>query len=343
MTHRRIAGTLATLLAVYPVQMRAQQPAGLAFVSDEARAALSILQTRAKKREPTQEQWNALFTSAGYRRLAARERSMGREMPDSQFAAFLNADSMASRAQTLSRTLRSWQSASLENSLARARAYLPPGAAIRATIYPLIKPRPNSFVFEASSNPAIMLFLDPEVSRAKFTNTVAHELHHIGYNRACPDSAKAGQPREVSTAVYWMGAFGEGYAMLAAAGGPDVHPHATSDPDERQRWDRDMQHIAGDFAALDAFFTDVLRSRLANADSIRAKAMEFFGVQGPWYTVGYVMARSIERARGRQALVQELCDPVRVMRDYNAIAKSGDPRWSDDLLRLLPADSLSGR
>ncbi|MFN8574277.1 MAG: DUF5700 domain-containing putative Zn-dependent protease [Gemmatimonadaceae bacterium] len=324
------------LLGALPLHLRAQQATGLTFESDEARAALSILETRAASGAPAADQWNTLFTSAGYRRLAARERAMGREMPDSQFAGFLMADSMAKRAALLRRTLRAWESANLQVALDRAHAYLPSGTPIQATIYPLIKPRTNSFVFEASTNPAIMLFLDPDVSPAKFTNTVAHELHHIGYNHACPDSAKGSVPRPLATAIYWMGAFGEGYAMLAAAGGPQVHPHAASEPAERQRWDKDMRHIGRDFADLDLFFRDVLQGKVANADSVQTRAMEFFGVQGPWYTVGYTMARSIERARGRQALVGMLCDPVRVMREYQRIAARGAPRWSGGLLALLP-------
>src|ERR671927_436895 len=62
----------------------------------------------------------------------------------------------------------------------RALAYLPKNAYIRAKIYPVIKPRENSFVFEVKTDPAIFLYLDPAVGQKKFENTLAHELHHIG-------------------------------------------------------------------------------------------------------------------------------------------------------------------
>ena len=69
--------------------------------------------------------------------------------------------------------------------------------------------------------------------------------------------------------------------------------------------------------------------------------MAFFGVQGPWYTVGWLMASTVERKEGRTALVQTLCDPVRLLRRYNAAAgarRPGDPAlpaWSEALLARL--------
>ena len=57
----------------------------------------------------------------------------------------------------------------------------PTEAYIHAKVFPVIKPITNSFVFETTTDPAIFLYLDPEESAAKFENTVAHELHHIGY------------------------------------------------------------------------------------------------------------------------------------------------------------------
>jgi hypothetical protein len=79
----------------------------------------------------------------------------------------------------------------------------------------------NSFVFDTANDPAIFLYLDPEESAAKFENTVAHELHHIGYssiNALAEDKQKNVAPN-AKPAVEWMGAFSEGFAMLAAAGG----------------------------------------------------------------------------------------------------------------------------
>jgi hypothetical protein len=126
-----------------------------------------------------------------------------------------------------------------------------------------------------------------------------------------------------------MGAFGEGFAMLAAAGGPAWHPHATSDSSARNRWDRDSGRAPADMGELEAFFTAVLDGRLSE-DSLTARGMSFFGVQGPWYTVGYLMARSIEESRGRARLVELICDPVRLLLEYDAVTRERPdlPRWS---------------
>jgi hypothetical protein len=73
--------------------------------------------------------------------------------------------------------------------------------------------------------------------------------------------------------------------------------------------------------------------------------MTFFGVQGPWYTLGWTMATSVERVFGRRRLIEDMCDPRRLMRDYDAaaeaIAARGGrrlPLWSTTLL-----DRLDGR
>jgi hypothetical protein len=83
-------------------------------------------------------------------------------------------------------------------------------------VYPLIKPKTNSFVFRTSHGMAIFLYLDPAVTGPKFENTVVHELHHIGYAAACPAASDATTP--AATARLYLGGFGEGLAVLAAAG-----------------------------------------------------------------------------------------------------------------------------
>jgi Putative zinc dependent peptidase (DUF5700) len=88
--------------------------------------------------------------------------------------------------------------------------YLPEQATIRAKVYPVIKPRTNSFAFEMETNPTIFLYLDPAESAAEFENTVAHELHHIGFSSVHSgfDEKLHALPANVQPAVEWMGAFG---------------------------------------------------------------------------------------------------------------------------------------
>jgi hypothetical protein len=306
------------------------------LVTDEAEAVLAILDQRARGEQPAAESWQQLFASEGYRRLARREAAMGRAFAEEDFRAFVLGDELLAKREALRATLASWRRLEPAASAQRALAYLPAGAKVRARIYPVIKPRDNSFVFEIDTDPAIFLYLDPTLSAEQFANTLAHELHHIGYGTACPtpevEAALANLPPGAARVAKWVGAFGEGLAMLAAAGGPDVHPHAASPAADRERWDRDVASFPTDLAKVDGFFRDLLAGRLDEPAELAA-ARGFYGIQGPWYTVGWVMASEIERARGRAALVASSCDPRAFLRAWDEVATaSGQARFSAEVL-----------
>jgi putative zinc-dependent peptidase DUF5700 len=337
------------LLALALLTTFAQGPASrsldVTVVTDEADAALAILDTRAMGGEPTDSQWQRLFATEGYRRLAQRERSMGRPFDDSTFRAFLSADSLLDHIAALRGTLRAWRAVDPRAAAQRAFAYLPGGARIRAKVYPIIKPGHNSFVFEPSTNPAIFLYLDPLVSPAKFENTLAHELHHIGVGSVCGAESDTTRPRALRMSLDWMSGFAEGRAVLAAAGSPDVHPHLASNAEERRIWDRDVANVAVDLGRLEAFFLDLLDGRL-DADSATRRGFTFIATdsvpQGPFYTVGWLMATTVERALGRARLDRSICDPVRFLEDYNRAAfalnrrrGSSLPLWSGRFLQRL--------
>jgi hypothetical protein len=262
---------------------------------------------------------------------------MGRPFTNSSFVAFLRGDSLVARRSALARTLAEWKEVDVEGAGRRARAYLPPGTALRTVIYPMIKPRPNSFVFDlATDSAAIFLYLDPAVGRAELDNTLAHELHHVGFASGCLRGAgdresPAGMARTLA------GAFGEGLAMLAAAGSPTADPHASSTPEARERWRRDYAQWRTDLRRIDSFLGDVASGRLADEDSITRVARSFYGeAQGPWYTVGYAMATTVENRFGRPRLLSVVCDPVALMRLYNTAAPpDARARWSPELLALL--------
>lgn len=348
----RLVAALAALLGLAgapPVCRAGQAPGGrlqLSLDTSEAEAVLSILALRAAHRTPDSADWRRLFATEPYVRLKAREASMGRAFSDADFQRFVLSDSLAERAAALRQALDDWRRADLTAAAARAFAYLPADARIRARVYPVIKPQINSFVFEPTTDAAIFLYLDPAETQAQFENTVAHELHHIGYASVAArvDTAVAGLPADARAAAEWMGAFGEGFAMLAAAGGPDVHPHAESPPAVRARWDRDVASVARDLPVLDRFFLDVAQGRLGSAEERRNAGMRFFGVQGPWYTVGWKMAVTIERRFGRARLIECMLDPRDLLATFNrAAAEENDaggerlPLWSDELLRAIGA------
>jgi hypothetical protein len=149
----------------------------------------------------------------------------------------------------------------------------------------------------------------------------------------------------VKSAVEWMRAFGEGFAMLAAAGGPDIHPHAVSLPEDRARCDHDMANFNSDLETLQSFFLDVINRKFKSKDEVQEKASQFYGIQGPWYTVGYKMAVIIERKYGCATLIDCMIDPRELLSKYNAAGADLNARnheqqalWSSDLLtKILPS------
>jgi len=251
---------------------------------------------------------------------------------------------LAAKASALRKTLDAWKRADLAASAQRALAYLPEQAVIRAKVFPEIKPKTNSFVFDTATDPAIFLYLDPEQSAAKFENTVAHELHHIGYSSVAPlaRTRQNNLPPNLKPAVDWMGAFGEGFAMLAAAGGPDVDPHAASSPEEHARWDHDLANFNSDLGALQQFFLDIISGRLSAQDA-NEKASTFYGdAQGAWYTVGYKMSVIVEKRFGRKVLIDCMLDPRELLARYDQAAKELNERqneklalWSPELMQKI--------
>jgi putative zinc-dependent peptidase DUF5700 len=311
----------------------------LTLNSGEAEAVLAILDKANSGQPVADSDWQKLFATEPYIRLKKREAAMKRDFTDEDFRKFVLSPELLAKAPALRHTLDDWRKADLQASARRVLAYLPEQATIRAKVFPVIKPKTNSFVFETQTDPAIFLYLDPAESAAKFENTVAHELHHIGFASVGPLAEQKVQnlPANVKTAVDWMGAFGEGFAMLAAAESPDVHPHATSSPEERARWDHDMQNFNQDLATLQQFFLDIINQKLTSADEINEKASSFFGVQGPWYTVGYKMAVIVEKRYGRAALIDCMLDPRELLSRYNSAAAELNQHQAEQLALWPPA------
>ncbi len=315
------------------------------LVTDEADAVLRILAKRRSNLPISNDEWQQVFSTEGYVRLKKRETSMKRSFADDDFKAFVLGDQLAARAQLLESTLARWKRASLTEAARLALAYLPREARINAKIYPVIKPRDNSFVFDLDSDPAIFLYLDPAVDKPKFENTLAHELHHIGFGTTCPPKQGASELTKLSanerSAVRILGAFGEGFAMLAAAGGPGIHPHAVSSVEERARWDQTMANVDADLRKVEKFFLDLLANRLTT-DQIQETASSFYGIQGPWYTVGWQMAVTIEKQFGRRKLIESFCEQRTLLSTYNQAAIKHNRRarrplalWSDELVTRL--------
>lgn len=306
--------------------------------TSQAEAALDILDKRQASQSLIESDWQRLFATEPYEQLKLREAKMETPFTDEEFQQFILSEEVARRAVELRRTLEEWWSRDLHANACRVLSYLPQDATIHASVYPMIKPEPNSFVYDFGGSAAIFVYLDPERSASNFENTIAHESHHIGF-ASIPrqlDSICRDLSVNVRAAVEWMGAFGEGIVMLAAAGDPDTHPHAVSAAEERARWDRDMANFNQDLRKLEDFFLDVIDGRLVGKDQIRRKGFAFFGVQGPWYTVGYRMSVVVERCFGRATLIACIVNPRQLLARYNTAATELNAKGAEQLAVWSP-------
>ena len=293
----------------------------------EADAALAILDKRQAAEPVTDTDWESLFSSEPYRRLKKREAAMHRDFTDDDFRKFMRSAELLNQRDALARTVLDWKQADLQSGATRVLEYLPAESVIQAKVFPVIKPLHNSFVFDVDSDPVIFLYVDPSVSSASFENTVAHEMHHIGLGSLDKqyEQTIASLPFAANRVARWMGAFGEGEAMLAAAGGPDRDPVATASEELKENWERGKREFNADLEKVSAFFVRVLNGKL-QGDSIGQTGSELFGLQGPWYTVGYKMAVMVERRYGRAALIACMRDPRLLLVRYNAVAEELNAR-----------------
>lgn len=290
--------------------------------TSEAEQVLLILAKHEQAQPATDTDWTALFATEPYQRLKKREAAMHREFSDGDFKKFVLSDELAQKYDELTRTLEAWKKADLQAGGRRVLQYLPAEAVIHVKVFPEIKPKHNSFVFDVDTDPAIFLYLDPSVSQQQFDNTVSHEMHHVGLASTDKlyDKEIEKLPPSAKKAAEWMGAFGEGMAVLAAAGGPDVPPNRYSPTERQENWARGMKSFNKDLGTLNEFFLAVLDGSLKD-DAANQKASTFFGdIQGPWYTVGYKMAVLVEQHFGRPALIACMLDRRLLLERYNQAA-----------------------
>ena len=310
----------------------------------EADQAIRIVEKERAGAPVTREDWSHLFATAPYRELKAREESMRRGFTDEEFKQFLSSPGARAQLDVWKRTVAGMKSANMVAIGKRDLDWLPAGATLSARVFPEIKPKPNSFVWRAEQSDAPAIFLAvQEQSRDSFENTVAHELHHIGLNslETRQDALQAGLSANVKLAMKWMGAFGEGEAMLAAAGSDDRHPHWEDDAVARARWDSDSMHFNADLKSVQDLLLDILDGKLTTDEAIQKRAAPFWGDQGAWYTVGYEMAVLVDKRFGRKSFDECLLDPRLLLSRYNEVGEEANSQgaslatWSPELMRKL--------
>ena len=335
------------LVGSLPAQKVSEGAISLRIITDQPEAALGILDKRARGEVIAEADWRRLRETEGYRRLKKRSESFGGTEFDAKFESFLGEapEVLASR-EALRGTVEDWSRLALDGVGRLALAYLPEGATLRGSIYPVIKKSTNSFVFELDTDPAIFLYVDPEIGAAKFANTLTHELHHIGGSSACGEPKGYEQlDSDVRNAIDWLSGFGEGLAMLAAAGSPDADPQAHSDPEQKATWARNLARFDEDIARLEAFFLDVAAGKLSDEER-RQQGFTFINTdeapQGAFYTVGWQMAAMVEQSLGREIIIRSVCDPRELLVAYNQVASASTAEtapppalWSEMLLAKL--------
>jgi hypothetical protein len=313
--------------------------------ASEARQALVILHKEQAREVVADDDWQELFATIPYQWLKARETGLRRGFTDEDFRKFMQAAETQARTAEWEQTLAGMERTNMTGLGKRVLAWLPAGAVIQARVFPLIKPKTNSFVWRnGQGEPAIFIYLEKQ-TQAQFETIVTHECHHIGLFSLETQQEKmfAELPETIKTTAELMGAFGEGEAVLAAADSTDLRPHWEDDAPTRARWDSDMMHFNEDLASLTQFFGDVLDGKL-KGDAIEEKASTFFGYQGPWYTVGYEMAALVERRFGRKVFTDCLLDPRLLLVRYNEVAAEANKNgaslalWPESLLRRIYVD-----
>jgi hypothetical protein len=347
------AGVLLAFLACMTCDSSAK-PAGAGAVhvsvdTDQADAVMRILEARADGEPVPEEAWQAILASEGYRRVMEREAAIDSQLgidrgyTDDAFRQWIESDTTLTDLADRGPALAIWHRVDGEAAGKRALAYLPDTAVLRATIYPIIRKQNNSFVWDLTGDPAIFMYVEPGATREEVEDTLTHELHHVGLAASCP---RASDPDQETRQLLdrWLTGFGEGLAVLAAAGSPDNPTHASADQEVRADWKEGMQRLEPDMRRLESFFLDVAAGHVQGPEMER-RGMAFISAPdaptGAFYTVGWHMAATVERLQGRDALLDLVCDPVGLIRLYNqaaAEAACGEacaPLWSEAFIELL--------
>jgi len=307
---------------------------------DQAEAALAILDILRAGREVPAEKWAVLWASNGYKRLLERERSFGLDRAfKERLETWLRTPDTYARADEFRRAVNALKQIDVQAAKQKARAYLPDNIDLQATYFAVIKHTPNSFVFDLLGEPAIFLTVDPQRPALFAQSAMTHELHHVGVAQ-CPELHDYGR---LTAEQKWVAdslfVFGEGLAVLAAAGDPDRHPLFAASAAEQRAWERDAADATAELERMQSFMQRVIDGEVP-MDRRRSTLLTFVGTpdvpQGAAYTLGWNMAATIEKRFGRERLVNAACDFREVLKLYNDAARGTKlPSWSAKFLDSL--------
>ena len=303
------------------------------LVLDQIKTTINILNKNDKDENITNDDWNSLFTTKGYQMLKQRGKDMDNNFADSGFKEFLLDEETSSYLENYKNSLNRFLDIDLDYLILKTKKYLPQSAEINTAIIPVIKPDPNSFVHSINNRLLLFIYLEPNISKDKLENKLIHEFHHIGLDDIYNKSDYSHLIDSAQKMIEWTNAFGEGFAMLAAAGGIDKHPNNFSE-ESKKLWDKNMKNFNTDFKKIENFRLNILYDNFHNDKEIYNKGFEIMvnnGGQGSWYTVGYKVAKVIEKTANRKVLIDCMDDLTKLYTVYNELVLEYNKKKEENL------------
>lgn len=305
----------------------------LNLIEDEIKAVLNILYKRKQGENTEKLDWKRLFSSDGFKLLKQREEDMGNQLKKKAFKDFLLNEIEPEGYDQFQNAYQNLKDINFNKIINKTKRYLPDQAIINTDIIPVIKPASNSFVHNIDNKLVLFLYLKPSISKKELTNKLIHELHHIGLDDIYQKSDYTHLPKPVQRMIEWTNAFGEGFAMLAAAGSPAVHPNRF-DEQLKERWDENISNFNRDFKEIEKFLLDILNKNFSNQKDLYDKGFQLMtnnGGQGSWYTVGYKIAVVIEKMTDKKVLTDCMKDFTKLYLTYNKLVVQYNKKYKEKL------------
>ena len=213
-------------------------------------------------------------------------------------------------------------------AVALARRYLPPEAALDTTVFIVLDGMSGGFVYQGQVAFDLLQMRDAQ----SFTQTLAHELHHIGVEHLWREQIEnAGLPPARRLALEFVAILlGEGSATCLISGPP-------AEPEGVEQWQGHMAHLDELFARAEDLLRRTLAGEIDEAAFGTLVPSFLQGYMGEAYAIGYVVVERLRQALGEEAVLACLREPRRTLALYNQAVERlpGAYRFADDLAQAL--------
>lgn len=286
--------------------------------------------------------WDNLFASESYKILVERNKMLKINLTDTDFKDCVMKLLSEENLQRYKNVLQTVKSIDLQACAGRALKYLPVNATIFTTVHLVVLPQPNYFIYCTKTTSAVFISLSVGLPLDDIENILVHELHHIGFlSIELQNNYYSGFATSHMYALRLLGYFREGIALLAAAGSAHNHPIPSSNPDLRLLWDNSINDSINAHKKIEDIFNEIFKGNITH-EELDAKSLSFCHILGPWYTLGWLMAVTVECQFGINKLNECMQDLRLLLLYYNYAVElnsvhfnSKYPLWSTDLLKHL--------